>query len=203
MSPRSATNNKRPAYYFYPHDGLVDVFIGIMLLLGGLFIWVEMPWMPAIFIASLVPALQGAKKSITAPRLTRIGWSEKSTGPSKNLLPALLWLGVLALLLGIILFALLAGGILPEWPGAWIADYALLGVGAVGAVMWAAAAWLTGANHFYIYGGLTLATFCLVALVPFPFILGLAGLGAAILLIGLAVLIRFMLKYPAEPEGFN
>lgn len=191
-------SSEAEAYMLYPNDGLADLYVGLMIMLFGLFLWVEMPWMPAIFVAAFIPLWPSLKKSIVEPRLDQLDWSSGETERQRLVLGGLVIVGLVVMAVGMLFAFLLSRSGLPVWLDSFLSDYTLIVIGAVGALVWSAVGALSGVNRFYAYGGLTLLAFYVVNQTALSLPLGIAALGAIIMVVGGAVLIRFLIKYPVR-----
>ena len=184
---------ERKAYMSYSEDGLVDIAIGTVILLWGVFLLVE----PSGLIAILGPLALAiwylGKRFITIPRSGMIQPSQKMERKMRNLAIFLVVLGVIAL--GGILTGRIVGYMFSSGYSLGILGFVLAGGISV-------LAYLLNATRIYIYAVLIFIAFAggeilstsITTFDAFAFSVILAG--ALILLSGLAVLVRFLRKYP-------
>ena len=184
---------ERKAYMSYSEDGLVDIAIGTVILLWGVFLVVE----PSGLISLLGPLALAiwylGKRFITIPRIGMIQPSQKMDRKMRNLAIFLLILG------GIALGGILTGRIVGY---AFSSGYALGILGLVLAGGISVLAYLLNTTRLYAYAVLLFIAFAggetisasITTFDAFAFSVILAG--ALILLSGLAVLVRFLRKYP-------
>ena len=184
---------ERKVYLSYSEDGLVDIAIGMVILLWGVFLVVE----PSGLIALLGPLALAiwylGKRFITIPRTGRIQPSQKMERKMRNLTIFLLVLGF------IVLGGILTGMIIGYTSSS---SYSLGILGLVIAAGVSLLAYLLNAARLYAYAVLLFAAFAggeilsasITTFDAFAFSVILAG--ALILLSGLVVLVRFMRRYP-------
>jgi hypothetical protein len=184
---------ERKAYRSYSEDGLVDIAIGAVILLWGVFLVTE----PSGFIG-LLGVLAFAiwylgKRFITIPRIGMIHPSQKMEKKTRNLTITLLVLGVIAL--GSVSIGVIFVGKPPI-------DYSLSILGLVIAGGVCVLAYLLNASRIYAYAFLIFAAFAggeilsqtITAIDAFALSVIIAGV--LILLSGLIVMVRFVRKYP-------
>jgi hypothetical protein len=184
---------ERKAYLSYSEDGLVDIAIGMVILLWGVFLVVE----PSGLIALLGPLALAiwylGKRFITIPRTGRIQPSQKMERKMRNL-------AIFLLVLGFIVFGGILTGMIIGFTSS--SSYSLGILGLVIAAGVSLLAYLLNAARLYAYAVLLFAAFAggeilsasITTFDAFAFSVILAG--ALILLSGLVVLIRFMRRYP-------
>jgi hypothetical protein len=184
---------ERKAYMSYSEDGLVDIAIGTVILLWGVFLLVEPSGLIAILGPLALPIWYLGKRFITIPRSGMIQPSQKMERKMRNLAIFLVVLGVIALggiLTGRIVGYMFSGGY----------SLGILGLVLAGGI--SVLAYLLNATRIYIYAVLIFIAFAggeilstsITTFDAFAFSVILAG--ALILLSGLAVLVRFLRKYP-------
>lgn len=181
---------ERKAWTSYFEDGLWDIFLGLLMLTGGIRGLTDNLWSYLILLAAvLIPAL--GKKFITIPRIGLVKF-----GPARKVkrerLATVLVISVLAL------FALLllprSGVALPRIPISPIV--AVFYAGIFGAV-----AYYMDFGRLYAYGLLFAISEVLWGLFGKP--IGPmvdTVLGIVILLIGVVVFVRFLRKYPLPAD---
>ncbi len=145
-------------------------------------------------MALIYPLVWSAKKIITVPRLTRSGATLSESRQVKLLISGALLGLVLLAALGLMVFVLfeVSPGLRE---GIKIFGGPLLGL--LGAAGLAVIGWATDARRFYAYAALPLIAVAGSYWISLAFPVYVALVGAAILLAGLLVLMRFVRKYPA------
>jgi hypothetical protein len=184
---------ERKAYLSYSEDGLVDIAIGMVILLWGVFLVVE----PSGLIGLLGILAMGiwylGKRFITVPRSGIIQPSQKMERKMRNLT-------IFLVVLGLIAFGGILTGRIIGYP--FSSGYALGILGLVLAVGISVLAYLLNAARLYAYAALVFIAFAggeilsasITTFDAFAFSVILAG--ALILISGLAVLVSFLRKYP-------
>ncbi|MBU0493873.1 MAG: hypothetical protein KKA73_28255 [Chloroflexi bacterium] len=191
---------ERRAFLSYHQDGLLDIFVGFVIVLFGSGLGSGKPWHMVVFYPVFMLMWAGAKKAVTIPRMGYVKFGPVRVAAAQK---AGVILG-LALLLTVLPGSLLAFGYIslpPEWL-AWLAEYFLLALGVVGAGLFGLAAFLLGIRRLYAYAVLTL-TISVVGylLMPSEPALFVMLAGGVILLVGLVLLVRFMRQYPVLAEA--
>jgi hypothetical protein len=184
---------ERKAYMSYSEDGLVDIAIGTVILLWGVFLVTEPSGLIGLLGILAMAIWYLGKRFITIPRIGMLQPSQKMERKSRNLIITLLLLGLIAL--GGVLIGVIFAGNPPL-------DYSLSILGLVIAVGVCVLAYLVNASRLYAYAFLLLAAFAggeilsqtITAIDAFALSVILAG--ALILVSGLVVLVRFLRKYP-------
>jgi len=188
---------ERKAWTSYFEDGLWDVFLGAMLLIGGIRSLTDNVWY-TLLVLSLVPVVPLGKKLITIPRLgyVKFGPGRKlKLGKAKAAL-VISVLAVFALFLLPVLFTH-SGLPLPGIPvspimAAWIA------------VFFGVLAYYLDFKRLYAYG--LLYGMSEVIWGQFGKPVGSVAqtiMGIAILVIGLVVFVRFLQRFPLPPKGVS
>ena len=192
-------------------DGLIDIFLGILLLLMGSghitmyrFGMSETGSIVAMVILQIVAvgALVAAKRVFTYPRIGQVKFGPKGRSRVKKWFFVLVGSAVVGLALFLLAMASQSGGL-----GAVNTDILLPVVYVLNMVaVFGMFAWISGLPRFLLVG-------VLYAL-PLPLTIGfreLAGIrigytsfaipGGLICLMGIVILIRFLRKYPRLQEG--
>ena len=185
----------------FPDDGIADIYIGLILILFGVFMFTEMPWLAGALVASFIPAFQSSKKNFTAPRIAKTGFSPRRPEGNQILIISLLILGVLALVAGMLAFGLTTSGLLPDWLWQALFDYGLIMVGSIGTLIWMTAAYFTEARRYYGYAALSLILAILTFLLGLPFPVYILSMGLMVLLVGSFYLFTFVRRYPRPLEA--
>jgi len=172
-------------------DGLWDIFIGWLMLFGGIRSLTDNAWFS---LAALGSALlyMGGKLLITAPRLGRVKF-----GPALRARVGIARLVIVIAVLGT--FFLLALGLSGRHPSAKVVG-PLMAVGVTAVFLLIAYVW--DFRRLYAYSVLIGISIALEETVGRP-IGPIAGcvVGGIALLVGLVVLIRFLHDYPIPVEG--
>jgi MFS family permease len=177
-----------------PNDGLVDLFIGLGILIAGLFLLTEMVWLVAIFIPTFLPSFQAARKRFLEPRIARSGVkAQQHIHDQKIFLYTVLLVGML-FLGGIGLFFI--SDLLSSPFSNWLRQYILLVIGLIFGSVWGFAGIMFKINRFYLYAVLTFSTLAAVQFLNVPFWLSLLFLGGMVTFVGLTILIRFVQHNP-------
>jgi hypothetical protein len=190
---------QRRVYLTFFQDGLWGIFLGVFILGWGLSILTGAVYLPGIIFMGIYFAIWGVKKRLTYPR---IGYVRFSATNRRKVTTRFVVAGTVVLLLGVMAALLWGIGRRPQW----LADYfPLIFNGMLAAIVCFVAYWAR-VNRFYLYAMLIFlgAVFYLWLGIPWGF--GFIGAGGIIALIGLAILISFLRKYPKvveEPYGEN
>lgn len=188
------TEHMPDPYMVYYDDGLLDIFLGLVLFAAGVVMLADYPTFAGIAPALLYPILLTAKKSITAPRLQPddISQIQVKRRQTRSKMIGLVLALTLALLAGLfVLFVLLVG--VKDWQiWPYLMDAGLVIVAGV-FVFWG---FQSGAKRLIIYGGLLLVARISGFWVEVPFPSYIVALGGIVSLIGLAMMIRFIQEHP-------
>ncbi len=183
---------RKTAYWSYHQDGLIDIFLGLVFLVEGIAVITNqhllagLSWMPVLLIAPM-------KRLITVPRMGLVNFKRS---PKWILIKT----GLVAMVLGILFLFVIAERFHFRTLDAWMHKYFLLVFGAAVALVPLVGALALGLHRFFAYAaailtGFTAANF-LHGSFPIVFIL----LGSMLVLVGSAVLIRFLHQYPLPEE---
>lgn len=182
---------ERKAWTSYFEDGLWDIFLGAMTLIGAIRSLTDNVWY-TLLIVPLILLLPVGKRFITTPRLgyAKFGPARKSKLEKLTAGLIISVLAVLALLLLIYSGLSLPGIPISPMMAVWIA--AFFGV----------LAYYLDFRRLYAYGLL----YAISEVLWGQFGKSIGAItqtisGIAILLIGLAVFVRFLRKYPLPVEG--
>jgi hypothetical protein len=184
---------QRKAYTSYHQDGLIDIFAACFILSFAAWDILDMAWllgwMSFVIGTSIYAA---AKRALTIPRIGFVKFPQQRT---KGMLTALVALGALSSILGLITFMQVEGGTTPAWLLLAI-EYYMLVIGVSVAALFCAAGYAFRIERMYAYAILTLIIFVPGHFLNFPLYYYLLLLGTLILLLGLAQMTRFIHKYP-------
>jgi hypothetical protein len=201
MPPEFQLNpGEEKAVMAYPYDGIADIYIGLLIMLFGLFLFTDMPWLAGAVVVTFIPLYQASKRAYTAPRIGQIAFTPSRRGDGTAVVTVLLVMGVAALVFGVLVFGLTNAGSLPMWLGAVLFDYGAVTAGAAGALLWVIAAYFDAVNRYYLYAAVTLALAAIGFLYSLPFALGVTLLGAIVFCAGLMTLYQFVHRYPTAAE---
>lgn len=187
---------ERKAYLSFHQDGFLDILAG-MFILGLGMAMLEMPGIVATLLWAMPVALfWPMKKGIVYPRLGYVRFGRERRKKEMTKLAVLIALWCLPLIiLGIVLNCFPASRKV-----AWLNEHEILSGQIFMAVFISVGAILSGIKRLYVYAALTLLMFVTDHLLSIPTYLYLIPLGTAILIFGVAVLIRFLHKYPKLAE---
>lgn len=188
---------RRRAYLSYHQDGLIDIILGLCILGFGLnLILVSKSGDYGVLAWIWFVLYMPLKNRITFPRLGYVRFDSRRGGARRWTLAALLGVWSFALLMGVLVFmnteqvpavikSIFGRGPIPV-------------LGIIVSMTLAGIAALTGVKRLYTYAGLGVFLFLGGALLNVSPAVYTLLFGACILLTGLAMLVRFVRKYPAE-----
>lgn len=184
---------ERRAYLTYHKDGIIDIYIGLLIIMLAL---TDMIWMLALYPIFY----RDSKRRYTFPRLGYVKFSEK-TNKMAGIQKPLTALIAITFLVTIFAWYLGTTGnqawfqpILLNWK--WIFAIA-------SALIFACFAWLTDLKRLYYYGALSLLWFSAANYLPMQSHILFLVFGGAISLTGAAQLYKFTQEYPVEPRAEN
>ena len=184
---------ERKAWQSFQQDGLMEVALGALLMLSFVAaIAGEQRFFVYILMLLLGPMLVLAKRYVTVPRIGRVEFGRKRKARQRALL-------IVAFAAVSLTFALL---LISMRGSEWIRDSHTLvsfGLGGMIAVVFMAMAYLKDFPRLYVAGILVGGSFTLTELLDTP--APLLVVGAALFLVGLCVLVRFVRQYPAPSSG--
>jgi len=188
---------ERKVYLTYSQDGLMDLVAGLFVLAFGLDLVLYLN-LAAINAALLLMLFWAAKRKITYPRIGFAKFSPERTRMLKKAVLVVQLALLVAMLLGVVAFLGFSGFL----PGlrTFFKQYSLLLFGVVLAGLMSLVAVLLDNWRLHIYAALTLSAFAVGRLVDLHPRVFMIPLGAVITISGLAVLIRFLRKYPVPVE---
>jgi len=188
---------ERKAYLSYHQDGLLDLGLGLLILAVGIGWAVGMPWLLGVFFAVGIPSYGAAKKILTIPRLGLVHFGpDRQRRVKREISFFLIYFTITAMLGVVMLFLVTAVNRSPEGFGRLLEKFIMAPPGILVAIAFAALAYWKQVNRYYVH-----AVLLLIAIFGGP-LLGIdrpvyfSAAGAAIMLAGLAVLIRFLRAYP-------
>jgi hypothetical protein len=194
---------ERKAYMSYHQDGLIDIVIGLYALAFGLGIILDIMYdfsfaaiMPAILIAIILPLWIHAKRTITMPRIGFVKFGARGSNKLFAIFVGLMVAGLGAFFLFTV--ATTQNGT-PFWIDI-LFQYGMIWIGLISAVMASLFAYSMGLKRLHGYGLLILALFVSGHFLSIPFQYLLLVVGSAIIASGVALLARFVRRYPL-PKG--
>jgi len=188
---------RRKAYTSYHQDGLIDILAACSILSFAAWIILDMIWLGWMSFVISTSIYAAAKRALTIPRIGFVKFPQQRT---RGMLTALVALGALSSVLGLIAFMQVEGGTTPTWLLLAI-EYYMIVIGVSIAALFSAAGYTFRTNRMYAYALLTLIIFVPGHFLNFPFYYYLLLLGTLILILGLAQMTRFIRKYPRSTSG--
>jgi hypothetical protein len=194
---------ERKAYMSYHQDGLLDIFAGLFVLGYGFGIYIDIVWefgfgtiMPAILFATVLPIWIVAKRKITVPRIGFINFGTRGA----NKLYALFLGTMVAGLFAFFAFTLASSQSgLRQWHDLIFQNGMLiLGIGSL--AVCTIFGYSMGLKRLYAYGLLAMITLVIGHFTGIFIAYILMTLGTAVTIVGLALLIDFVRKYPLQGE---
>ena len=184
---------QRKVYMTFFQDGVWDIFLGLFVLGWGLSILTEGTYLPGALFVVLYFTIWGIKKWLTYPR---IGYVRFSATSRQRIKVRFVILGIVVMLLGVMISVLWGIGTRPQW----LADYfPILFNGMLAAIVCLAAYWVR-VNRFYLHAALIFLAAVFHQWFGIEWEFGFIGAGSIIVIIGVALLIRFLRKYPRMVE---
>ena len=192
------TEIRRQVYLYYAEDGLVDISVGLVILGFGLLLTLDLPAL--VGLLGLVPLLvwYGGKSSLVIPRVGSINPGRKMKQRFRGFFANLVLIGIGFLVL--VLLSRRGGGI-------DFSNYSLSLLGLVVGLGISSLGLILDAARFYLYGGLVFLAMAGGEILGGsvttfdPFLAAVISAGALITLAGIAILIRFLGKYPVLKMG--
>jgi MFS family permease len=191
-----AKNIRQEAVFNESQNGLLDVIVGIIVLGFGIGILTGLFWLGGILLPVLLPAWLDAKKRL-ANRDRGYQPIPAQMQPMSIALVGLMIVGLLALILGIVLFLIFSQG--GMFPGlfSWLQEYFPLVLGAVAALLFAIFGAITHTGRFFLYAILAMAIFTVSYFLDLSLGIAVTSLGGLIFLAGSYILSRFLKEHPA------
>jgi hypothetical protein len=193
---------EQKAFTSYFRDGLWDIYGGLIMLGFGLSMLTGLTVL-MIALATLAVILLLFRKRLVIPRMGSVTFSRERVARTKRSKAIAMAVLFFTFLLGLFLFIIFSLDQVPGWMRAWIGDYFLVSFGGMLALMAGTAAYMVGVNRYYAHAALILLAFALANWLDVNPGLPITIAGAVILLVGLAIFIRFMRKYPLPAEEAN
>jgi len=191
LSNPSVKEAGRKVLHLAFQDGLFDIFVGWLMLFGGIRSLTDNPWFTLVAFGSVL-LYMGGKLLITAPRLGRVKF-----GPALRARIGVVRLIIAIAVLGTLFF--LALSLSGQLSSARVAG-ALMVLGTT-AVFWLVA-YVWAFSRLYVYGLLIGIAMTLRETVGRPVgPIAECVAGGIALFVGLVVLARFLRDYPIPVEG--
>ena len=193
---------ERRAYLSYYGDGLLDIFVGLVIMSIPFHIITDTVWMSGIMIAVLLPLWAGSKRLITIPRMGMVKFGPARTGSLIRMYAAVVVGLFITFLAGLGVFVASGDGI-PPWLDVtlgWLVENSLLALGFVSLGILSFGAAMSRISRLYGYGLLGLITLAAGHFLGGSGALCTALWGALVILCGLFMLARFLREYPVAPE---
>lgn len=190
---------ERKAWTAYFDDGLTDLYSGFILLGLGLAILTDHVWWLALMLVGT--AVLWARKRVTYSRMGHVRYSPQREAKTNRSRAAAGIAIAVAVLLGVVLFALMWTKGLPQWLEPWLSDYLLVALAVFTGAILALAAYLMRVARFYAYAALVFAAFVAGQFLSAPAGLPMTIAAGLVVLCGLAVLSRFLRRYPKPNSG--
>lgn len=194
---------ERKAYMSYHQDGLLDIFAGMYILGFGLGIFVDIIWdfgmgviiFPGAFIAVALSIWVAAKRKITMPR---IGFVKFGPAGTTKLMAIFIGLAVVGLGVALVFSVALQSGS-RQWLDV-IFQNGMLIVGFGALAVCVLFGYSMGLKRLYAYGVLAAVTLVIGHFLDIFFAYILMALGATVMVVGFALLITFVKKYPLKGD---
>ena len=190
---------ERKAYLSYADDGLVEMFLGLVILIFGLGLIIRQPLAGSIIPIGIVAVWPVLKKTLTLPRLGFVKFGPGRQSRLKRAKVFFVVLGVLYVFLGVAASWSFNNTML--WRTGPLQRFGFLPFGIIGASALAALAYWEQVHRYLLY----------VFLIPIVLIAGpllhieppyyLMFLGAAIMVPGMVVFASFLQKHPRIEKG--
>ncbi len=152
--------------------------------------------MDGIIGVAAVSFYSGAKKIFTVPRIGYVKFPKQRT---QRIITVTIALGILSFVAGIVAFVQTTGQGTPAWLLFLIENY-MLTIGTIVSALFLLAGYAFRTKRMYAYALLTLVMFVAGYFIYFPLQYYLILLGSMIMAFGLAIMIRFIRKYPKATE---
>jgi hypothetical protein len=182
------------AFVSYHQDGLVDLFIGTLLLFWGLTMETMLKGIGGVWFVVFLPILLLARRRITYPRLGYARFSRERQNRRKMAV-----LFTLTALLGLLVAFLWSS---QSFPGlrAWLHRYIEIFFGGLIAGVLLFKTLISGIRRLYLYAAVILISFAAAQWSPVPIQYSFIISGAVLLISGAVVLTRFLRRYPVRQE---
>ena len=185
---------ERKAYISYHNDGLLDIFIGFVVICFALSIMFDFTAFAGIYSVLGITMMTLAKKRITVPRVGIVNFGSERRARMSREKRFFFFFFSATFLLGIMLFVALIAD--KGMVRGFMSTFILAPIGIIGSVTFSVLAYWKELRRYYVYALLILLSVfggpLLGIEAPYYFMAG----GIMILMPGLVVLVRFLKKYP-------
>lgn len=179
-------------FLMYGQDGLQDIAVGLVLLLAGLLLYTDNAAFASILAVLVYPFLLLGKRYLTMPRVAPAELPPERVVQQRTILA--LVIGLAFLLLGLLVFGIVAANLLELTGRFWIITGSSLAILVAGLA--ALLAWRAGNRRLPLYFLLIMVTFLLISQSSVPLPVMMMVLGVLITLIGCYILGRFLFTHP-------
>jgi len=181
---------KRKVYMSYFQDGLWDIFLGFFLLGWGVTVWFDLPWLPGAIFIGFFWLVLGLKKKSTYPRI-----GHATPTKQRNRILKIVIAGVVVLVAIIVVLPIVNGGEIQ-----FLRNYFEFLFGSMIAIAVALIGYWWRIYRWYLYAGMLFLFFVFNQWSDLSFSLSFIMPGGIFTLCGLAILYRFLRKYPVISE---
>jgi len=185
---------EKKAFVSYHQDGLVDLFLGALLLAWGLTMETMLKGMGGVWFVVLFPFLLLARRRLTYPRLGYAQFTRERRNRRR-----LVALFTATALLGLMVAFLWSNQSVPGLRD-WLHRYIEIFFGGLIAAVLLFKAGISGIRRLYLYAAVILISFAAAQWSPFRIQYSFIVSGAVILAGGAVVLARFLRRYPVRQE---
>lgn len=195
---------EKKVFSSYFNDGLWDIY-GALLLLGfGLAMVSDWDYF-MIPVATIAVVLLLFRQRIIRPRLGLVKFSLERQVKTKRAKIIAFTALIITALLGAAFFILFSTNNAPEWLEIWMANYFFATFGGIQALFVAIAAYVVGVRRYYIYAALIFISYVITGLLrPYDLeYIPVLVAGSIILISGVALLFRFLRRYPLPPKEID
>lgn len=181
-------------------DGITEIFLGILLLVAGILLSKDLPFVffPVLFIILVKPVNDIVKKKFTYPRIGCVKVREDSGWETAK--GIFTYMFIVAIIMAVAMFVLF-GGITADIIYRSVPIF--LAIMLLGAMAYSHGK--SGSQRFYAYAALALLSAPIFSIIDFGAKMANTGyylifMGSMFTVIGLAIFIRFLRKYPLLKE---
>ena len=188
---------ERKIFTSYFHDGMWDLYGGLILLGFGLTMLTNLDYLIVAFVGiAMVPIL--FRKRIIAPRLGVVKFSPERQAKTKKSRLAAVFALTFTALLGMVFFILYSTNTMPHWLETWMNDHFLIFFGGMLAVLVLAAAFLVSVKRYYIYAIAIFVSFYLASILRPQDMEGIpiTTAGGLIVFFSAVIFVRFLRNNP-------
>jgi len=182
------------AFRSFWNDGLLDLMVGLVVLMVGIFWWQDVAVLGAIFPAICASMWYPLRKRLVEPRMGYVEFSGDRELKVRSFRHGLIAFFTGTAAFGAVVYLLWNGDVLPG-PTAWIAGFPLVLIG-IPAVFFAL---FTNCRRFAVYALVLFLAGVEVIIQGWDPHVGLIASGVFITAVGLVILVQFLLRYPAQP----